>query len=71
MSIKDSLERINSDLAQLPPESKGAMIITGSNKGLTFSIATKLDNGWKISANVEQKLSKTKPDVYVGIGKVW
>lgn len=71
MSIQDSINKINQDLAALPPEARGALVVTTNNKGLTISVATKLGDNWKLSAGLEQKMSKTKPDFYVGISKVW
>lgn len=70
--LKTGLALVEKDLAQLPPDTKGAFVMTRASDGtISSSIAVKVNDTWSVSAGTKFKLEKTKPDWYVGVKAVW
>lgn len=71
--LKTGLDLVNRDLAALPPDARGAFVSTLdlSTGKITVGIVTKIGDGWAVTAAMQTRLEKVKPEGYVGVSKTW
>lgn len=69
--MASALKQIEADLAQLPPDVDKQLVIAADSKGMTVGWAMRKTNGWQMSAQVEQRWAKQRPEARVTIAKSW
>jgi hypothetical protein len=69
--LASALKQLDADLAQLPPEVTKQLVVAADVKGMTIGWAMRTHNGWKLSAEVEQRWAKQRPEARVTLSKQW
>lgn len=65
------MEILAKDLATLPPDAKGALVIMTDTKAIRFGVVKKFDSGWHMSAELVQQWEKKLPDARITVGYIW
>ena len=64
-------KQLEADLAGMPAAVKKRIVVAADEQGATFGFAQRTDNGWEISASVEQRWAKQRPNARLTLGKDW
>ena len=66
-----ALKQIEGDLARVPDGVSKQLIIAADDKGATLGWAFRTQDGWKLSASVEQRFAKQRPNARLSLAKEW
>lgn len=69
--LSSALAQIDADLALVPPHVQTVVVAAADDQGLSAGVATRFGHGWKLSATVEQRWRRQRPNAKVTLVRQW
>lgn len=69
--LSSALKQVEADLALLPPGADKVIVVAADERGMTAGVATRFGDGWKLSAAVEQRWQRQRPNARVTLTRTW
>jgi hypothetical protein len=69
--LSSALAQVQADLDAAPPSVQTVIVAAADDQGISAGIAKRYHNGWKLSATVEQRWQKQRPNARVMVTKDW
>jgi hypothetical protein len=69
--LSSALKQIEADLARLPPDVNKQLVIAADERGMTMGLAIRKTHGWELSAQIEQRWAKQRPEARVIVKREW